>query len=152
MPAITCRSWPSATTIAVRTSCPLRTNAWSCSVPCAGIRSQAYRSAVQRPPVTHSNELVKWSASRSRNASGEPMPSRANAKMVFFWVSVGTTFALSPSRYAAAKSPLSCEVMSRSSISCRAVSRVTLTTRTSALPYRLAPRTMAGSDMGQLPR
>ena len=63
------------------------------------------------------------------------MPSRANAKIVFFCVSVATTCALSPSRCAAAKSPRSCDVTLRSSISCRAVSRVTLTTRTSALPY-----------------
>jgi hypothetical protein len=46
----------------------------------------------------------------------------------------------------------SCDVTFRSSISCLAVSRVTFTTRTSALPYWFGPRTMAGSDMAQLPR
>ena len=80
------------------------------------------------------------------------MPSRANAKIVFFWVSVATTWALSPARCAAAKSPRSWDVTLRSSISCRAVSRVTFTTRTSALPYWFGPRTMAGSVMAQLPR
>src|SRR5215203_2934175 len=61
------------------------------------MRDQPNSSAAQRPPLTQSNSPVKWSASRSRNASGEAIPSRANAKIVFFWVSVATTWALSPS-------------------------------------------------------
>src|SRR5215207_7138026 len=99
------------------------------------MRDQPNSSAAQRPPLTQSNSPVKWSASRSRNASGEAMPSRANAKIVFFWVSVATTWALSPSVCAASKSPRSCEVTLRSMRSCRSVSRVTRTTRFSALPY-----------------
>ena len=69
------------------------------------------------------------------------MPSRAKAKTVFFWVSVATTWPLSPSRWAAAKSPRSCEVTFRSSIWWRSVSRVILTTRFSALPYWFAVST-----------
>ena len=68
---MTCRSAPSATTTAVRTSWPLRTNAWSCSASPTRMRCHANRSASHRPPETQSNELVKWSASRSRNSSGD---------------------------------------------------------------------------------
>src|SRR6185312_1218651 len=68
------------------------------------------------------------------------MPSLANAKMVFFCVSVGTTWPLSPWVWAASKSPRNCEVTFRSTTSCRGVSRVTRTTRFSALPYWLAVR------------
>ena len=96
--------------------------------------------AAQRPPVTQSNSPVKWSASRSRNSSGEGTPSLANAKIVFFWVSVATTWELSPFVCAASKSPRSCEVTLRSATSWRAVSRTTRTTRFSALPYWLAAR------------
>ena len=48
-------------------------------------------SASHRPPVTQSNDEVKWSASRSRSCSGESNFSLANAKIVFFCVSVATT-------------------------------------------------------------
>src|SRR5690625_6078533 len=76
------------------------------------------------------------------NCSGEPMPSLANAKIVFFWVSVATTVALSPLKWAAAKSPRSCEVTDRSVMQCRGLSRSTLTRRTSALPYWFSPSTI----------
>ena len=114
------------------------------------IRDQVYCSAAHRPPVTQSKSPVKWSASRSKKASGEATPSLANAKIVFFWVSVGTTWLLSPSRWAATKSPRSCEVTFRSSISCRSVSRVIRTTRFSALPYWLLVRTTSLMGMTSL--
>ena len=64
----------------------------------------------------------------------------AKAKIVFFWVSVATTWELSPSVCAAAKSPRSWLVTLRSATSWRSVSRVTRTTRFSALPYWLLVR------------
>src|SRR5205814_1573315 len=55
----------------------------------------------------------------------------------------GSTFALSPARWVSARSPARATLTFRSVSSCRSVSRATWTSRTSALPYRLAPRTIA---------
>src|SRR6202012_2478910 len=63
--------------------------------------------------------------------------------MVFFWVSVATTWALSPSRWAAAKSPRSDVDTFRSLIWSRSPPRSMWTRRTSALPYWLVPNVMA---------
>lgn len=63
--------------------------------------------------------------------------------MAFFWVSVATTWELSPARWAASKSPRNWEVTLRSSIRCTAVSRVIRTSRHSAFPYWFAPRTIS---------
>src|SRR5688572_4367638 len=69
----------------------------------------------------------------------------ANAKTVFFWVSVVRTFAWSPVVWAASKEPRRWVETLRSVISWRAVPRWIRTTRVSALPYRFAPRRMAMS-------
>src|SRR5581483_12030123 len=61
----------------------------------------------------------------------------------FFCVSVATTLALSPTRWASAKSPRSELDTFRSLIWWRSPSRVTRTRRTSALPYWLSPKVMA---------
>src|SRR3954471_9993477 len=71
------------------------------------------------------------------------MPSRAKANTVFFCASVDRTCALSPLVCAAAKSPRRAELTLRSTSECRGVERSTATTRTSAFPYWLGPRTIA---------
>src|SRR5215212_4776499 len=77
------------------------------------------------------------------NSSGEPMPSRAKANTVFFCASVDSTCALSPLVCAAAKSPRRAELSLRSTSEWRGAERSTATTRTSAFPYWLGPRTIA---------
>src|SRR5947209_4334189 len=78
-------------------------------------------------------------------SSISPIGSLANAKTVFFCVSVGTTLLLSPVRCASAKSPASAIETLRSFRSWRAPFPpffVTRTTCVSALPYWLSPRTI----------
>ena len=58
-----------------------------------------------RARLIGANEPAKWRASRSPNSSISPIPSLANAKTVFFCVSVGTTLALSPVRCTSVMSP-----------------------------------------------
>ena len=60
--------------------------------------------------------------------------SRANAKTVFFWVSVGSTAPWSPATWAAEKSPESEVDTLRSRMACRSVSRSIRKTRVSAFP------------------
>ena len=98
-----------------------------------------------RDPVERAGEVI---GKAQQEILGDPMPPRASANTVFFCVSVGTTWLLSPERWAAAKSPRSCDVTLRSSISWRGSSRVTFTTRTSALPYLVGTQ----DDAHQLPR
>ena len=76
---------------------------------------------------------------------------------MFFWVSVASTWLLSPAVCAAAKSPRRLELTLRSTSVCRGVLRSTATTRTSAFPYWLGPSTIAMRallhvDSAQLPR
>ncbi len=113
------------------------------------MRSHSYCSACHTPPSIQSKDDTKCSPRVSRYSSGEGMPcSFANAKAVFFWVSVATTSALSPTRYeSTSAAPRSCEVTFRSMISCRAVSRTIRTTLFSALPYLLAPSETLTSAM-----
>ena len=62
---------------------------------------------------------------------------------MFFWVSVGSTCGLVAGDVRVAELPRSELDTLRSRISCRGVSRTMRTTRFSALPYWLAPRTVA---------
>ena len=80
-------------------------------------------------------EPTKCRASSSPNASGESMPYfLANAKTVFFWVSVVSTAALSPVRWTASMSPDSATLTVRSLMWWTSPSLVTRTTWVSALP------------------
>ena len=94
--------------------------------------------------------VTKCRPSSRANASGSPTPcSLANAYTVFFIVSVGSTPLLSPVRWVAARSPESATLTFRSARPCVSPSRDTRTSRTSALPYRFGPSTIATR---QLPR
>ena len=143
---------PSATTTAVRTTCPDRTNAWSWGEPCARIRSHAYRSASHRPPLHPVERAREVLGEAQQEVLGRPdAVARERERSCSSACRSRRRARCRPRGCAAAKSPRSCDVTLRSSISCRAVSRVTLTTRTSALPYWFAPRTMAGSVMASAP-
>ncbi len=121
----------STTTSAVRTSGPVRRNPWSWSA----IRSQPNSSMRTSARETGATSSTKCRARRSANSSISPMPaSRANAKTVFFWVSVGSTAPWSPATWAAEKSPESEVDTLRSRMACRSVSRSIRKTRVSAFP------------------
>src|SRR5690349_383314 len=125
-------------TTAVRTQAPERRE------ECGPSRCQPIDSSVTLAPETCGCVLTKCRASSSPNASGAPTPcSRANAYTVFFIVSVGSTPALSPLRWVAARSPESATLTFRSIRSWRSPPRRTCTRRVSALPYRLRPNTIA---------
>ncbi len=118
------------TTPAVRTSDPSREN------ECGPRRCHGYSSISTRATPIVGRVAVKCRASSSANASGEATPCCfANAYTVFFWVSVGSTFALSPVRWVAARSPESETLTFRSVTVWVPPSRTTRTTRVSALPY-----------------
>ena len=88
------------------------------------MRSQAYSSTSMRAPSAAGVEAMKWSPRVSANSSIDSTPfSLANAKTVFFWVSVGRTSAWSPVTCASSKLPRSEVETFRSRIWCRAVSR-----------------------------
>src|SRR5438132_7117283 len=78
-------------------------------------------------------------------SSTSPIGSLANAKTVFFCVSVGTTLLLSPVRCVSAKSPARATLTLRSLSSWRAPDFMTRTTCVSALPYWLSPRIIGRS-------
>src|SRR3989442_8714603 len=78
-------------------------------------------------------------------SSISPIGSLANAKTVFFCVSVGTTLLLSPVRCVSAKSPARATLTLRSLSSWRAPDFMTRTTCVSALPYWLSPRIIGRS-------
>src|SRR3954452_25169099 len=85
---------------------------------------------------------LKCRASRSAKSSTSPTgASRANADTVFFWVSVGTTPALSPVVWTASRSPDSAIPTVRPPPPRRSSSSAT--SRPSALPYWLAPSTIS---------
>lgn len=119
------------------------------------MRSQEYSSTSWRAPVTQSYFSTKLRAIRNAKSSTAPTPPRrARAYTVFFWVSVAITALLSPVAWVAAvKSPNNWLVTFTSLILCTGVDRSMCTRRTSALPYWLAPKTMAmhTSSVASLP-
>src|SRR5262249_3310474 len=88
-------------------------------------------------------EAARSRARRRGESSISPTPSRASANTAFFCESVGSTWALSPVRWVAVRSPASVVVTDRSVIRCRPPARSTCTSRVSAFPYWLSPSTIA---------
>ena len=120
-------------TTAVRVSPPRRTNEWP--VSSSVIRSQAFSSTDTFAWWIAGWEPTKCRASSSPKSSGESMPYfLANAKTVFFCVSVVSTEELSPVRWTSSMSPESATLTVRSLMWWVLPSRVTRTTWVSALP------------------
>ena len=122
-----CPSW--TVTTAVRVSPPWRAKEYGPS------RSHGCSVSVTRAQEIAGCVSTKCRPSSSPNSSIEATPCFfANAYTVFFWVSVGSTSALSPVRCVAARSPASATLTVRSRSSWRCPSRTTRTRRVSALP------------------
>ncbi len=113
---------------------PVRRNASGDGPASVGIGAQRC-SRIETVARATCGIAAKCRASTIANASTGPLRcSWAKAYTVFFIVSVAITLALSPSMWAAAKSPSSAIATVRSRIRLRSGSRTILTRRIAALP------------------
>src|ERR1700722_20357746 len=142
----------STCTVVVRTRSPERANEY----PVAPTGVHPYSSTEIRARVIASCEATKNAARASAKSSGGTAPiSLASANTRFFCESVGSTLALSPVRWVSSRSPESAVETFQSRITSPpsgATPRATRTTRTSDLPYRLAPIWTMVTPPGELRR